>query len=129
MTELFRVNEPHEMNAKFAKAFNSGEVENLLTLYEPDAVLVTKSGESLKGLNEIKKELQNLLKLGGEMVSENQYAFQNGGIALLRAKFVLKTATPQGEPLEIVGHTSEVVRQQPSGNWLYIIDHPFGANK
>jgi hypothetical protein len=24
--------------------------------------------------------------------------------------------------------TTEVVRRQPDGSWLYIIDHPFGAS-
>jgi len=126
--EIFKVESPAQMNGIFAVAYNSGAVENLLALYEPQAVLVTRVGESLIGLEAIKSELQNLLKLGGEMTSENQYAFQMENIALLRAKFVLKTTTPKGDPLEITGNTSEVVRQQSDGRWLYIIDHPFGAN-
>ncbi len=128
VNEIFKVESPAQMNGIFAAAFNSGAVENLLALYEPQAVLVTRAGESLIGLEAIKSELQNLLKLGGTMVSENQYAFQMENIALLRAKFVLKTTTPKGDPLEITGNTSEVVRRQADGNWLYIIDHPFGAN-
>jgi len=126
--EIFKAESPAQMNDIFAAAYNSGAVENLLALYEPQAVLITQAGESLIGLEAIKSELQNLLKLGGEMTSENQYAFQMENIALLRAKFVLKTTTPKGDPLEITGNTSEVVRQQSDGRWLYIIDHPFGAN-
>ena len=126
--EIFKVESPAQMNGIFAVAYNSGAVENLLALYEPQAVLITKAGESLIGLEAIKSELQNLLKLGGTMVSENQYAFQMENVALLRAKFVLKTTTSKGDPLEITGNTSEVVRQQSDGRWLYIIDHPFGAN-
>ena len=128
MENKFRVNRPREMNAKFAEAFNSGAVENLLALYEPDAILINQNGESLKGLSAIKDELQKLLSFGGEMISENQYAFQNGNIALLRAKFVLKAINERGKSFEVIGHTSEIVRQQPNGNWLYIVDHPFGAN-
>lgn len=128
MENKFRVNRPREMNAKFAEAFNSGAVENLLALYEPDAILINQNGESLKGLSAIKDELQELLSFGGEMISENQYAFQNGNIALLRAKFVLKSINERGKSFEVIGHTSEIVRQQPNGNWLYIVDHPFGAN-
>ena len=126
--EIFKVESPAQMNGIFAAAYNSGAVENLLALYEPQAVLITKAGESLIGLEAIKSELQNLFKLGGTMVSENQYAFQMENVALLRAKFVLKTTTSKGDPLEITGNTSEVVRQQSDGRWLYIIDHPFGAN-
>ncbi len=124
----FIVETPAGINPIFAAAFNSGKVENLLALYEPDAVLVTQTGESLSGLLAIKAELTKLLALGGEMVSENIYAYQNEDIALLRARFSLKTKKSNGEPLEITGHTSEIVRRQKDGRWLYIIDHPFGAN-
>ncbi len=124
----FIVETPAGINPIFAAAFNSGNVENLLALYEPDAVLVTQIGESLSGLPAIKAELTKLLALGGEMVSENIYAYQNEDIALLRARFTLKTKKPNGEPLEITGHTSEIVRRQKDGSWLYIVDHPFGAN-
>ena len=124
----FTVETPAEMNQAFAAAFNSGNVNNLLALYEPGAVLVTQKGESLSSLPSIKAELLRLLALGGEMVSENIYAYQNEDIALLRARFTLKTKKPNGEPLEITGQTSEIVRRQKDGRWLYIVDHPFGAN-
>ena len=90
--EIFKVESPAQMNGIFAVAYNSGAVENLLALYEPQAVHVNnEAGESSTGLEAIKSELQNLLKLGGTMISENQYAFQTENIALLRAKFTLKT--------------------------------------
>ena len=34
-----KVYNPAEMNRAFADAFNSGEIENLMALYEPAAVL------------------------------------------------------------------------------------------
>lgn len=73
----FIVETPAGINSTFAAAFNSGKVENLLALYEPNAVLVTQPGESLSGLPAIKAELTKLLALGGVMVSENIYAYQN----------------------------------------------------
>ena len=63
------------------------------------------------------------------MVSTNIYCIPFENIALLRGHFVLQIENPDGVPTEIQGHTSEIVRQQSDGSWLYIVDHPFGADE
>ena len=123
-----KVYNPEDMNPAFAEAFNSGNIDDLVALYEPDAVLVPKPGQLAKGTEAIRAALQELLALGGYMKSENQYALVHGDIALLRAKVHLVGAGPAGGRLEINNHTAEVVRRQPDGSWLYILDHPYGAD-
>ena len=123
-----KVYKPEEMNAAFAEAFNSGEVERLLALYEPGAVLVPRPGQVVEGKQAIRAALEELLALKGRMRSENQYALVHGDIALLRAKVHLTGAGPDGGRVEINNHTAEVVRRQPDGSWLYILDHPYGAD-
>jgi uncharacterized protein (TIGR02246 family) len=119
---------PAEMNAAFADAFNSGDIDKLMALYEPGAVLVPKPGEIVEGLAAIRTALEGLLALKGKMRSENQYALVHDDIALLRAKVHLVGSAPDGSPIEINNHTSEVVRRQSDGSWLYILDHPYGAD-
>lgn len=116
------------MNSAFADAYNSRVVENLLALYEPTAVLVPQPGQLARGTAAIRSALQNLVDLKGEMRSENQYAVVHGDIALLRARFRLTAWGADGKSFDMEGHTAEVVRRQPDGSWLYIIDHAFGAN-
>ena len=116
------------MNRAFAQAFNSGSMDALLALYEPDAQLINESGQLAVGREQIGAALQGLLSLSGTMQSENVYCHQSGDIALLRARFEFKGHVPDGQPLEIVGHTAEVVRRQADGTWLYLIDHAGGAN-
>ncbi len=123
-----KVYKPQDMNAAFAEAFNSGEVGRLLALYEPGAVLVPRPGQVVEGKQAIRAALEELLALKGRMQSENQYALVHGDIALLRAKVHLKGAGPDGGRVEINNHTAEVVRRQPDGSWLYILDHPYGAD-
>lgn len=125
---MMRVYKPEDMNAAFAEAFNSGDIENLIALYEPGAVLVPMPGQVVEGTQAIRAALQELLALKGYMQSENQYALVHGEIALLRAKVHLSGTGPDGNQLEINNHTAEVVRRQPDGSWLYILDHPYGAD-
>lgn len=123
-----KVYKPEDMNAAFAEAFNSGDIENLMTLYEPGAVLVPRPGLVVEGTEAIRAALQELLALKGDMRSDNQYALVHGDIALLRAKVHLVGTGSDGGRLEINNHTTEVVRRQPDGTWLYILDHPYGAD-
>lgn len=123
-----KVYDPKDMNSAFADAFNSGDIENLVALYEPGAVLVPKPGQVVEGTRAIRSSLEELLALKGRMRSENQYALVHGDIALLRAEVHLVGTGPGGNRIEIHNHTAEVVRRQPDGSWLYILDHPYGAD-
>jgi len=123
-----KVYKPEDMNSAFGEAFNSGDLDGLVVLYEPGAVLVPVPGRVAEGAQAIRSALQELLALKGHMRSENLYALVNGDLALLRAKVRLVGVGPDGSTLEINNHTAEVVRRQPDGSWLYVLDHPYGAD-
>jgi Ketosteroid isomerase homolog len=120
---------PENMNAAFAEACNSGSIERLLALYEPDAVLIQPDGNLLRGTGQIRIELENLLRQNGRMESRNVFCIRFEKIALLRGHFVFRAEGPDGRPAQMECCTSEIVRQQPDGTWCYIVDHPFGGGQ
>jgi len=121
------VRDPQDMNEAFAWAVNSRKIEAVLALYEPNAVLIGQDGTERRGVAAIREELAALLALGGTLEAKNRHALILGDIALLSADWRLETTTPDGAPLVVGGRTAEVVRRQPDGRWLYILDHPSGA--
>jgi ketosteroid isomerase-like protein len=56
------------------------------------------------------------------------FSIQNDDLALLRGEGTLKGTGPDGKPVEMSGKNVEVARRQPNGEWLFVIDHPFGAD-
>jgi uncharacterized protein (TIGR02246 family) len=122
------VREPEAMNAAFAAAVSSGDVERLLALYEPDALLAPQPGARARGTQEIRPALEELLALGGTMESRNVYCMRVGEIALLQGEWRLTGTAPDGSPLELTSRTAEVVRRQPDGTWLYVVDHAFASD-
>jgi ketosteroid isomerase-like protein len=114
------------MNEMFARAFNSRNIDNLLALYETSAVLrVDDSGRSITGLDAIADKLGGLMQGPGRMTSRNNFCVANGGLALLRADWEVA-----GDDGSIVasGSSAEIVRRQPDGTWLYVVDHATGAS-
>lgn len=120
------VTEPAEMNGAFARAFNTRDINILLSLYEPEAVLLTdSSGRSHVGIAAIARELQELLQAQGTMRSQNKICVLHDNVALLRAEWTL--AADDGS-IVVSGSSAEVVRRQADGRWLYVIDHAVGAD-
>lgn len=124
---------PSDIPQAFAVAFNSGQVENLLALYEPQAKVVKAAEPSVSvkdmaiGLDAISKEMAELLRFGGECESRCEFAIEFENLALVRNDWVIRTKNQNDEPLEIKGQSTEIIRQQADGAWLYVVDHPFGA--
>lgn len=119
---------PEDLHSAFAAAFNSGNIEAILALYEPDATLVPQPGQAVRGREAIRHALLPFLALNGTMQMTSIYTVHGPGVALTRGQWKLTGTGPDGKPIELTGQSLEVVRQQPNGEWLFVVDHPFGAN-
>jgi len=54
-------------------------------------------------------------------------AFQSiDGVARTHGKWTMKGTGPDGNPFEMAGG-AEVLRRQPDGRWLYVVDNPFAS--
>jgi ketosteroid isomerase-like protein len=112
-------NKPSEIHTLFLSAFNRGDVEALVALYEPGAALVSSDGPVV-GHQAIGAAYQRMLAGGARMELETRAVVESPeGLAVLHASWTYHrggTATP--------GLSTEVVRRQPDGTWLFVIDEP-----
>ena len=77
-----RVWKPEEMNAAFADAYNSGDIDQVLALYEPNSIHVHSNGSLEIGIHSFRHTLEELLPLQGKMVSTNLYCIPFENIAI-----------------------------------------------
>jgi ketosteroid isomerase-like protein len=105
--------QPEDLGAFFLERANAGDVEGLVALYEPGAVLAVSPERLATGHEEIRAAYAELLA-GRPVFSSagQQPAVRNGDLALT------STRLPGG------GATVEVARLQPDGSWLWVIDQP-----
>ena len=116
---------PAEIHTLFRHAFNLGDVEALIALYEPNAVLVV-DGKAVTGRESIRKVLESFLARRGRMTLETRAVVESQqGLAVLYGGWVVEP--PRGMEAEIAtrGLSTEVVRKQPDGTWLFVIDNPY----
>jgi ketosteroid isomerase-like protein len=104
---------PEDLGRMFIERASAGDVDGLVALYEPGAVLAGSPGKFAIGSQAIRKVYEDLLAKRPTFVSEGQQpALVNGDIALT------STRLPGGRA------TAEVARRQPDGTWLWAIDQP-----
>jgi uncharacterized protein (TIGR02246 family) len=102
---------PEDLGRLFVQRANAGDVEGLVALYEPDAVLAFPRGQVTAGRDAIRQEYERFLEGRPTLDGESQPALCLGDLALTSTRF-------SG------GATAEVARRQPDGTWLWVIDQP-----
>lgn len=116
---------PGVLHALFIEAMNEGKLEDLVQLYEPEAIFVVEQGKSVRGIEAIREALAGFLRQNPtiEMTTRGVY-LAPGGLALLEGSWTLRGTGPDGSAYEARGESSEVARRQADGTWRYIIDDP-----
>ena len=119
--------EPEQIHDLFERAFNAGDIEALIALYEPDAALIPQPGTVAEGTAAIRDSLRWFLDRGGRISVDTKLVLRVGDLAFLANRWSLTGGTmPDGSPAQLGATTAEVARRQPDGTWLYVIDNAWG---
>jgi ketosteroid isomerase-like protein len=117
---------PEQIHRLFEDAFNDGDIDNLMLLYEPEAVLVPQPGSVATGTEQVRAALQGYLALNGRITLDTKLVLPVGDIAYMSNTWSLNGTGPDGSPRTLGATTAEVARRQPDGTWLYVIDNAWG---
>jgi uncharacterized protein (TIGR02246 family) len=115
------------IHEQFCEACNGGDLDRLLRLYEPDAVIVERTGELTEGANAIRDHLSRLLAMRPTMrILASRWVIA-GDLAQGSSQWRCDAVAPDGSPVRLEFHGSELARRQPNGGWRLLIDNPWGA--
>lgn len=113
MTSTRAATEPNDLGRYFIERGNAGDVDGLVELYEPDAVLAFPPGNVATGHAEIREVYEQFVAAAPVLAPGRQHpALVSGDLAL-----TMCTLTT-GEV------TVEIARRQPDGSWLWVVDQP-----
>jgi ketosteroid isomerase-like protein len=106
--------EPEDLSRLFIERVNAQDVEGLVALYEPSAVLATPDGGAVRGEAAIRRFYADLIASAPRFAPGDQHpALRLGELALTSTRLPGDT-----------GATAEVARRQPDGSWRWILDRP-----
>jgi uncharacterized protein (TIGR02246 family) len=117
---------PEQIHRLFEDAFNAGDIDGLMVLYEPDSVLVPQPGSVVQGAKQVRAALEGYLALRGRITLDTKLVLTVGDLAYLSNTWSLRGTGPDGNPLTLGATTAEVARRQANGTWRYVIDNAWG---
>jgi uncharacterized protein (TIGR02246 family) len=118
---------PEDTDRLFGERMNAGDLDGLVALYERGATLVRENGTPGTGRDAIRAELGGILGAKPKIVM-NVRTVRRGGenVAVLYNDWHATVTNPNGKVEALHGCAVEVVRRQPDGRWLFVIDDPDG---
>ncbi len=114
MSEREKAWKPEDITRLFVERANAKDAEGIAELYEEDAVMAYPPGQQTVGREAIRRLWEQALPHMPAFAPETPLpTLISGDLAL--------TSTP---PKDGSGARAQVVRRQPDGTWLRLIDQP-----
>jgi uncharacterized protein (TIGR02246 family) len=118
---------PIETVERVSERISAGDVDGALALYEPEAAFTPQPGEVVTGSDAIKQALEAFTALRPKLEGQVEKVIESGDVALVLNRWTLAGTAPDGAAIEMGGLSADVLRRQPDGRWLVLIDDPWGG--
>ncbi|HLU05333.1 MAG TPA: nuclear transport factor 2 family protein [Woeseiaceae bacterium] len=124
---------PELVDLWLARAFNAQDIEAAAAMYHPDATVVRLaqvhgSDNVARGGDGIRDTMAGYIGLKPHMDVVVHHTTLSGDFALCRSQWRIAGIDAGGKPIEVHHHAMEVMRRLPNGEWVFFIDHPWGAD-
>ena len=116
---------PEELDQLFIEKMNAGDLEAVVALYEPNATLAPQPGQTATGTAAIRDAIRGFIAMKPRFTATAKPTIRAGDLALTGLAWTLHATGPDGKPVEMKGHSAEIVRQQPDHTWKFVIDNPW----
>ena len=118
---------PEQVLESVVEGINTGNLEMLMALYEPEAAFAPQTG-GLVGLTGIRESLVRFIAMQGKVDLKVTRVLEASDLALVIGVWSFAGTGPDGEPVKLGGKNVDVFRRQADGSWRFIIDNPWGMD-
>ncbi len=109
-------------------AFHNGDIEGVMASYEDNAVVVFNPETPVSDPVSLREMFQQAFTLNPYFEYSGHEVFIAGDIAVHFAPWTMNGKAPDGTDIEQSGLSVAVLRRQPDGRWLMVIDDPHGQH-
>ena len=119
------VRAPENWPHAFTAYLEDGDVDGILSLYEPEArMLSPPRGELVEGHANIRQVVAGLIRSRAQLRCHVVKCVTTGDLAVLYTDFDGSLTDASGKLREVHQHAIEVLRRQPDGTWKLVFGDP-----
>lgn len=110
------------MTSSFAKA----DIHAVMNTYEPDAVILFEPGVGTSDEEAVRQSFAQFASMNPSFSYGGHQVVVAGDVGLHISPWQMEGTGPDGNAFETGGLSVAVLRKQPDGKWLMVIDNPYG---
>jgi uncharacterized protein (TIGR02246 family) len=119
---------PEQVLKSIVDGINSGDLDNLMSLYESEAAFATQPGSLNHGLPGVREALAGFLAMKGTLDLKVTRVLEVSDLALVTTVWSFTGTGPDGGPVKLAAKSADVLRRQADGSWRLVIDNPWGTD-
>jgi len=119
---------PEEVLSSVIDGINAGDLDSLMTLYEPLACFASQPGQLAKSPEGIRESLRGFIDMNGKLDLKVKRVLKASDLALVTSEWSFSGTGSDGKHVDITSKSADVLRQQPDGTWRFVIDNPWGTD-
>jgi ketosteroid isomerase-like protein len=119
---------PEEVLNSVVEGINAGDLDSLMTLYEPLARFASQPGQLAKSPDGIRESLRGFIDMNGKLDLKVKRVLKASDLALVTAEWSFSGTGSDDKHVDITSKSADVLRQQPDGTWRFVIDSPWGTD-
>jgi uncharacterized protein (TIGR02246 family) len=119
---------PEDVLNSVVEGINTGNLDDLMTLYEADACFATQPGQLAKSPESVRQSLRSFIDLKGKLDLKVKRVLQASDLALVTTEWSFSGTGPDNKPVNMASKSADVLRQQADRTWRFVIDNPWGTD-
>ena len=119
---------PEEVLNSVTEGINAGDLDSLMTLYEPLACFASQPGQLAKTPMGIRESLRSFIDMNGKLDLSVKRVLKANDLALVTTEGSFSGTGSDGKLVHMTAKSADVLRQQRDGTWRFVIDNPWGTD-
>ncbi|MFD3925674.1 YybH family protein [Streptomyces sp. NPDC058614] len=120
------ITDPSQLPPAFEKAMNSGNLDEVMSLFAPGAVMRTVTGETVTG-QALHDYTAGSIAGNAQLSNGPSRIVAGTDTALISEEWTLEVTTPDGTRHKATGTTANVASRDQDGTWRIAILNPLGT--